>query len=94
MAAGFILNGFNLNVRHPYLKNKANGDVAEINTSIMMAIGLLFSALLGGTSIVLAYDNEIKLVYYIISAVAAVYFLVNAVIFFTSAERKYNSIEP
>ena len=94
MAAGFILNGFNLNVRHPYLKNKANGDVAEINTSIMMTIGLLFSALLGGTSIVLAYDNEIKLVYYIISAVAAVYFLVNAVIFFTSAERKYNSIEP
>ena len=60
----------------------------------MMTIGLLFSALLGGTSIVLAYDNEIKLVYYIISAVAAVYFLVNAVIFFTSAERKYNSIEP
>ena len=94
MAAGFIFNGFNLNVRHPYLKNKANGDVAEINTSIMMAIGLAFSAVLGGVSIVLAYDNDVTLIYYIISAVAGVYFLANAVIFFTSAERRYNSIEP
>lgn len=94
MAAGFIFNGFNLNVRHPYLKNKANGDVAEINTSIMMAIGLAFSAVLGGVSIVLAYDNDVTLIYYIISAVAGVYFLANALIFFTSAERKYNSIEP
>ena len=94
MAAGFIFNWFNLNVRHPYLKNKANGDVAEINTSIMMAIGLAFSAVLGGVSIVLAYDNDVTLIYYIISAVAGVYFLANALIFFTSAERKYNSIEP
>lgn len=92
-AVGMIANGFNINLKHPNIGSKANGDINEINITRMLFTGLLFSGLVGFMAFVLSYVIEIKYVYMIIALSALVYMVINLLIFFMTAERKYYAIE-
>lgn len=93
LSLAFIFNGFNLNLRHPHLRNKANGDVNETNVTTMMITGIFLSAVLGGVAIIVSFSSDVSVTYYISLAVTVIYLVINAAVFFRSAEKKYYSIE-
>ena len=93
LSLAFIFNGFNLNLRHPHLRNKANGDVNETNVTTMMIIGIFLSAVLGGVAIIVSFSSDVSVTYYISLVVTVIYLVINAAVFFRSAEKKYYSIE-
>lgn len=93
MACAFILSGFVINLRHPRLANKADGDVSEVNTGIIFAMGIVISAITGGISIIAAYSLGLTVVYASIFTIAVVYLAVIAAVFFTKAEKWYYRIE-
>ena len=92
---GIVFNGVNLNLVNPNLKPKANGEAEEINVTIMLVIGLLIAALFGIASIVLprVMENYKAVTYLIIIIAAAIYSLVNVLVFWFTANKKYRKIE-
>ena len=92
---GIVFNGVNLNLVNPNLKPKANGEAEEINVTIMLVIGLIIAALFGVASIVLprVMENYKAVTYLIIIATAAIYSLVNVLVFWFTANKKYRKIE-
>lgn len=92
---GLVLNGINLNLSNPNLKPKANGDAEEINIIFMLLIGFVISAVFGSVGLVLpkAVEGGIRWAYYLSLGAAFVYALVNAVVFLTTANRKYKKIQ-
>lgn len=90
---GLIANGFNINLRHPNIGSKTNGEINEINVTRMLFIGLLFSGIEGFMALVLSFLLEQKFVYVIVTMCALLYAVINIVIFLTTANKKYSSIE-
>ena len=92
-AAGFVLNGVNINLINPNLKVKADGETDEINITLMMILGIFIGAVLGAAAIILPFLLEEAEVWLILLAAAAVYFGVNACVFAFTAKKRYNRIE-
>ncbi len=92
-AVGVVLNGLNLNLSNPNMKQKANGEADEINISITMIIGILLGAITGFACIIVPFFAPMWSVYLIVLGVAIVYAGVNALVFFTTCEKKYSKIE-
>ena len=93
LAAGFVLNGLNLNVANPNVKPKANGEIDEINVSFMMFIGVFISAAAGALAIILPFFWDIAWVYLLLAGVALVYAGVNLIVFILTASKRYARIE-
>ena len=96
LAAGLVFNGINMNLANPNLKPKANGEAEEINITYMLLIGLVLAAIIGAGCIILPRvyeENGAMLAYMGAGAVAAVYMLINVVVFFCTANKKYRKIE-
>lgn len=93
LAAGFVLNGLNLNVANPNVKPKANGEIDEINVSFMMFIGVFISAAAGALAIILPFFWDIVWVYLLLAGVALVYAGVNLIVFILTASKRYARIE-
>lgn len=92
---GLVFNGTNLNLINPNIKPKANGEPEEINVTYMLMIGFLISALFGALSLVLPKYIEAGtiIVYFVIIGIALVYALVNFLVFYFTANKKYRKIE-
>ena len=96
LAVGLVFNGINLNLANPNLKPKANGEAEEINITYMLLIGLFVAAILGACSIIFPKTPEIggTLVAYLIAvAVPFVYSVINMLVFWFTADKKYRKIE-
>ncbi len=96
LAAGLVFNGINMNLANPNLKPKANGEAEEINITYMLLIGLVLAAIIGAGCIILPRvyeENGAMFAYMGAGAVAAVYMLINVVVFFCTANKKYRKIE-
>ena len=96
LAVGLVFNGINLNLANPNLKPKANGEAEEINIAYMLLIGLVIAALFGACSIILprVMESSGALLSYLLAAGAAlVYALINFLVFWFTAEKKYQKIE-
>ncbi len=92
---GLVFNGINLNLANPNLKPKANGEAEEINITIMLIIGILVAAVFGVAGILLpkVWDSSIVGTYVVIIAIGLVYALVNFLVFWFTANKKYRKIE-
>lgn len=93
MALGIIFNGFNINVKHPSLEVKTSGEGNQTNGTIIMFLGFLLSALIGGFSIIATFFMEYTFIYLTIVAIAVVYATVNTLVFFLTINKKYSQIE-
>ncbi len=91
-AVGVILNGLNLNVRHPYVKAGANAD-NQTNSTILIVIGLVICALEGVIAIVFPFFFTQTYLYLTLGVITAVYMAVNVLIFALTAHKKYAKIE-
>lgn len=92
---GLVFNGINLNLVNPNLKPKANGEAEEINITYMLLIGLVVAAVFGMASILLpkTLTNGKLIAYLVAIGVALVYALINTLVFWFTAEKKYRKIE-
>ncbi len=92
---GLVFNGINLNLVNPNLKPKANGEPEEINITYMLLIGIVVAAVFGMAGILLPRIIEIGnwATYLIIIGVAIVYSIINVLVFWFTAEKKYRKIE-
>lgn len=90
---GLITNGFNINLAHPNVQSKLNGEINELNVTKMLLVGGLVSAVIGFLAIVLIYIIPIGLVYLTVSSIAVIYTAVNVVVFSTTAKKRYWKIE-
>lgn len=93
VAAALVLNGFNLNLKRPNIFKRTDGDVDETNVTVMMIIGIALSAVMGGSTIIISFSQPVWITYCILFALVAIYFAVNAAVFFATADKKYRSIE-
>lgn len=93
LSVGFVLNGLNLNLANPNMKQKANGETDEINISITMLLGLFLSAILGFACIIIPFFAPMWVAYILILGLAVIYAGVNAIVFFKTCEKKYSKIE-
>lgn len=92
-AAGFVLNGVNINLGNPNLKVRADGETDEINITLMMILGIFLAALYGAAAIILPFVLDTVFVWLILLAAALVYFGVNALVFAFTAKKRYERIE-
>ena len=93
---GLVLNGINLNLANPNLKPKANGEPEEINITIMLLIGLVIAAIMGAISLIFpfAMENGGMLAAALIPVgVSVVYAVINALVFWFTANEKYRKVE-
>ena len=96
LAVGAVFNGVNLNLANPNLKPKANGEAEEINITYMLLIGLAVAAILGACSIIFPKTPEgggATTAYLIAVAVTVVYSVINMLVFWFTADKKYRKIE-
>ena len=95
LAAGLVFNGINLNLANPNLKPKANGEAEEINITYMLLIGLVIAAGLGAICIIFprTFENGTTIAYLVSVAVAAAYAVVNILVFWFTADKKYRKTE-
>ncbi len=96
LATGLVFNGINLNLANPNLKPKANGEAEEINITYMLLIGLVLAALLGAASIILPKAVEASgtaIAYAVVVGTSCVYALINFLVFWFTADKKYKNIE-
>ncbi len=94
-SVGLVFNGINLNLGNPNLKPKANGEVEEINITYMLLIGFAIAAILGAAALIFPRTAEggAAWAYGITVAVAFAYAVINALIFWFAAEKRYRKIE-
>ncbi len=102
-ACGLIFNGFNINLRYPCLAKQTDGEISETNMTRMILFGMLLCGVEGGLAIILPPimqalidDNpaaQQAVVYIIILAVAIIYAVINFVVFWKTANKKYERIE-
>ncbi len=92
---GLVFNGINLNLVNPNLKPKANGEAEEINVTIMFIIGLILASIFSVVGLVLprVIEGYKWLTYLIIIAIAFIYSLINLLIFWFAANKRYMKIE-
>lgn len=93
VAFGIIFNGLNLNLQNPSLSVSSNGEGSQTNGTILMFLGFLLSALIGGFSIVMSFLLEFKYIYLIIVFLGIIYAAINILVFFLTANKKYSRIE-
>lgn len=93
MALGIIFNGFNINLRHPSLTVTTGGEGSQANGTIIMFLGFLLSAIVGGFSIVMTFFVEAKYIYLAIVFTTLIYAAINFLVFFLTANKKYSQIE-
>lgn len=93
LSAGLIANGFNINVRHPYLRSKINGEINETNLTKLLSIGMMLAVAVGALSLILPYSIDFKYIYIIVICLAFVYALVNVLVFALTVDKRYNEIE-
>ena len=95
LASGLVFNGVNLNLANPNLKPKANGEAEEINITYMLLIGLVLAAVLGACSIIFprVFAEGAMAAYIVALSIAFVYAAVNILVFWFTADRKYQKIE-
>ncbi len=92
---GLVFNGLNINLVNPNIKPKANGEAEEINITYMLMIGIVVAAGFGLVGFMLpkAVPNGSTWAYVGAVAIGLVYALVNFLVFFFTANRKYGKIE-
>ena len=92
---GLVFNGININLANPNLKPKANGEAEEINITYMLMIGLLIAAAFGMCGILMprATANGNLYAYLINIGAALVYAVINFLVFWFTANKKYRKIE-
>lgn len=93
LAIGLVLNGININLSNPNLKQKSNGEADEINITVMMVIGLVLSVILGAIGIIFMFFLQPWIVYVILFSIVLVYAVINMAIFLCTAEKRYYAIE-
>lgn len=93
IALGIIFHGFNLNLRNPSLTPSSSGEGSQTNGTILMFVGFLLSAIVGGFSMIMSFLLEFKFIYLIIVFVGVLYAAINVLIFFLTANKKYARIE-
>ncbi len=91
-AIGVILNGFNLNVRHPYVKTSATSE-NQTNSTILILIGLVICGVESIAAIVLSFFIPTVYIYLIMLAVSLIYAVINTLIFVFTTNKKYARIE-
>ncbi len=92
---GLVLNGININLVNPNLKPKANGEAEEINITYMLIIGLLIAAVFGVFSIIMPkiMQNGSTYAYLINIGLGLIYAVVNFLVFWFTARKRYRKIE-
>lgn len=90
-AIGVILNGFNINVRHPYVKTTTTDN--QTNSTILILLGIVVCALESIAAIVLSFFIPNIYIYLIIFTVSIVYTIINLLIFVFTTNKKYSKIE-
>ncbi len=92
---GLVFNGINLNLSNPNLKPKANGEVEEINITYMLLIGFAIAAILGATTLIFPriFEGGAAWAYGASVGIAVVYAVVNMLVFWFGADKKYRRIE-
>lgn len=93
LAGGFVLNGINRNLKKPNVRLRSDGEINEINITVMMLTGLLISAVIGLAAIILPFLIDIRIVYGVLLAFSALYALIHFTVFQCSVQRRYLQIE-
>lgn len=92
LSVGVILNGLNLNVRHPYIQVGANPD-NQTNSTILMIVGLAICAVSGVIAIVFPFFFAEWYIYLTLGVIISVYAVANVLIFALTTNKKYAKIE-
>lgn len=92
-AVGMIAHGFNMNVKNPSLSLSTSGEISQTNMTLLMLVGLVYSAVQGGVAIVVSFLWSDKLSFVINLAVAVVYAAVNLLVFLFATNKRYQQIE-
>lgn len=92
---GLVFNGTNLNLVNPNIKPKANGEPEEINVTYMLMLGLLIAAVFGIISFVVPrlFAGGDLVAYFVMIGIALIYALINFLVFYFTANKKYRKIE-
>lgn len=93
LAGGFVLNGLNRNLKKPNIRLRSDGEINEINITVVMLIGILISAAAGLAAIIIPFFVDISIVYMLLVALAAVYAAVHLILFLVTANGRYGLIE-
>lgn len=93
LAVGIILNGFNINVSHPHIKANSLGEESQTNTTLILVISFVLSAILGLIAIIFSFLINFVTIYLILLSISIIYFAINILIFIFTTNKKYNKIE-
>lgn len=93
MSFGIIFCGFNINVRHPYLKCNSAGEENQTNITTTLFLGFLLTALEGGVSIVLSFFVKSIWIYLSILFVSILFVVANVLVFVFLTNKRYAKIE-
>ncbi len=93
MTIGVIINGFNIDAGNPRINKREHGEESQLNSTIVLTIGFLISAIEGLIAIVLTFFIKEVYIYLIIFAVVLVYCIINALVFHFTINKRYQRIE-
>lgn len=93
LSGGFVLNGLNRNLKRPNVRLRSDGEINEINVTVMMLIGILISAAAGLAAIILPFLIDINIVYLGLLAFSVLYVTIHFIIFQCTVQQRYLRIE-
>lgn len=93
LTGGFVLNGLNRNLKRPNVRLCSNGEINEINVTVMMLIGIFISAAVGLMAIILPFFINIIIVYALLFILSALYAVSHFLFFWYTAQSRYEQIE-